>query len=320
MDKTLIKFNELYSLVPFGLYNNNILCYFNALLQSLFSCTSINEYLLNNENKFINNNFIKLYINILKNYIIINKSREASTYTIEQSNLVLFNEFLTLIQNKNIHFGYNQEDSGELLLLLLDVINDKYIYNLFYNKYKCDIYCRNCKNIVSIKDDISVQFEISTEIVDSNFLQSESNKNLHNLNQFIKNNYSECDDYICSKCQRTGFCIKLNRLLLTPTIIFINFNKYEEKKKYMYPIELFFINEKENKKYNYKLVSSIHHSGNTNFGHYIAKSIRKTIKNNEIVNNIYELNDSSYVQDSFKPDSNSYILFYHYVESIDYYQ
>lgn len=319
MNKTLIKFNELYSLVPFGLYNNNILCYFNALLQSLFSCTSINEYLLNNENKFNNNNFIKLYINILKNYIIINKSREASIYTIEQSNIALFNEFLALIQNKNIQFGYNQEDSGELLLLLLDIINDKYIYNLFYNKYKCDIYCRNCKNINSIKDDISVQFEITTEIVDSNFLQSDVNKNLHNLNQFIKNNYSECDDYICNNCKKNGLSIKLNRLLLTPTIIVINFNKYDKKKNYQYPSELFFINEKENKKYNYKLVSSIHHSGNTNFGHYIAKSIRKNIKNNEIVNNIYELNDSSYIQDSFKPDSNSYILFYHFIDTVDYF-
>ncbi len=319
MDKTLIKFNELYCLVPFGLYNNNILCYFNALLQSLFSCTSINEYLLNNENKFSNNNFIKLYINIIKNYIIINKTREASIYTIEQSNLVLFNEFLVLIQNKNIHFGYNQEDSGELLLLLLDIINDKYIYNLFYNKYKCDIYCRNCKNINPIKDDISVQFEITTEFIDSNFLQSETNKNLHNLNQFIKNNYSECDDYVCTKCQKIGLCIKLNRLLLTPTILVINFNKYEEKKKYMYPSELYFINEKENKKFNYKLISSIHHSGNANFGHYIAKSVRKTIKNNEIINNVYTLNDSSYTQDSFKPDMNSYILFYHFIDAIDYF-
>ena len=320
MSKTLIKFNELYSLVPFGLYNNNILCYFNALLQSLFGCTSITEYLLNNESKFINNNFIKLYINILKNYIVINKSREASIYTIEQSNLVLFNEFLILIQNKNIHFGYNQEDSGELLLLLLEIINDKYIYNLFYNKYKCDFYCRNCKHINPIKDDISVQFEITTEFIDSNFLHSEMNKNLHNLNQFIQNNYSECDDYTCVNCKKIGLCIKLNRLLLIPTIIVINFKKYEKKYNYTYPSELYFINEKENKKYNYKLISSIHHSGNSNFGHYISKSIRKTIKNNELINNVYELNDSSYIQDTFKPDMNSYILFYHFIDSVDYFK
>lgn len=320
MNNTLIKFDELYSLVPFGLHNNSVLCYFNALLQSLFSCTSINNYLLNNENKFSNNSFIKLYINILKKYILVNKTRESSMYTVEQSNIVLFNEFLILIKNKNIHFGYNQEDSGELLLLLLEVINDKYIYNLFYNKYKCDIYCRNCKNITSIKDDISVQFEISTESVDSCFLQSEINKNLHNLNQFIKHNYSECDDYVCSKCEQSGLCIKLNRLLLVPTILTVNFNKYEEKINYKYPSELFFINEKENKKYNYKLISSIHHSGNANFGHYISKSLRKTIKNDEIINNVYELNDSSYVQSSFKPDISSYILFYHFTNSVDYFR
>lgn len=320
MNKTLIKFNELYSLVPFGLCNNNnTICYFNALLQSLFSCTSINDYLLNNENKFSKNNFIKIYINIIKNFIILNKSREESIYTYEQSNLILFNEFLIMIKNKNIHFGYNQEDSGELLLLLLDIINDPYIYNLFYNKYKCDIYCRNCKNITSIKDDISVQFELTIDCIDINFLHSETNKNLHNLNQFIKNNYSECNDYKCSNCNRTGLCIKLNRLLLTPTIIVINFNKYKEKNRYLYPSELFFINEEYNKKFNYKLVSSIHHSGNTNFGHYITKSIRKTIKNNEIINNVYKLNDLTYNLDSFKPDDDSYILFYHFVDSVDYF-
>ena len=93
MDKTLIKFNELYSLVPFGLYNNNILCYFNALLQSLFSCTSINEYLLNNENKFSNNNFIKLYKKEHGDYKILAYDLQKA-----ESNLI-FNKMIKTIMN-----------------------------------------------------------------------------------------------------------------------------------------------------------------------------------------------------------------------------
>jgi len=320
MNDTLVKFNDAYLLTPFGLYNNSIICYFNSLLQALFGCTSINEYLLNNQKKFINNNFIKLYINILKNYILINNTKEQSIYSVEQSNLILFNEFLILLKNKNLHFGYNQEDSGELLLLLLDIINDEYIYNLFYHKYKCDIYCKSCKNIVNIKDDISVQFEIDNKSINSKFLKSNLNKNLNNLNKYIRNNYSECTDYICQKCKKNNSCIKINRLLLTPTVIVLNFNKYAEKSLYNYPLELFFINTDKNKKFNYKLISSIHHSGNNNFGHYVTKSIRKVVENNDIQNNIYLLNDTSYQTDSFKPDKDSYILFYHYVDSIDYFE
>ena len=324
MNDTLIPYNNLYLLRAFGLYNSHILCYFNSLLQSLFSCTSLTEYLLNNEKKFIENNFMSMYINILKKYIIldmqINKSSNNQYNNLtESSNILMFNEFLISIKNKNIKFGYNQEDSGELLVLLLDVINDNYIYNLFYNKYRCDIYCKNCKNIKNIKDDISIQFEIYDKIVDSNFLQSKLDTNLHNLNKYIRNNYSEFSDFSCEKCNNKGNCIKINRLLLIPTIITINFNKYSEKNNYIYPTELFFINIKESKKYNYKLISTINHSGNTNSGHYISKGFRKKIHNNIISNVVYKMNDSSYDEDSLKPENETYIIFYHYAETVDYF-
>lgn len=310
---SLIPFNEHYVLTPFGLHNNSIICYFNSLLQALFSCSSLTEYLLNNESKFSNNNFMKLYINIIKSHILINSKQNQ--FVVENSNIILFNEFLNMIKNKNIHFGYNQEDSGELLIILLDVINDQYIYNLFYNKYKTDIYCRNCKKILDVKDDISVQFELNIDNIATNYLKSEINKNLHIMNQFLQNNYSECDNYICSNCNTKELCIKINRLLLMPTIIVINFNKYLEKKTYNYPLELSFINKQEKKKYNYKIVSVINHSGTMIHGHYISKALRKdtdTLKT-------YILNDSSYELSTFQPESNSYILFYHFVNVIEYY-
>ena len=131
-NNTLIKYNGLYILLPFGLYNNSIICYFNSLLQSLFTCSSLTEYLLNNESKFTNNNFIKLYINIIKEYILIPNNRPQQ-FIIEKSNIILFNEFLSMIKNKNIHFGFNQEDSGELLIILLDIIDNDSTFNLLVN-------------------------------------------------------------------------------------------------------------------------------------------------------------------------------------------
>lgn len=313
MIETLVKLEEKYILYPFGLYNNSIICYFNSLLQALYSCTSISEYLLNNEDKFKNNEFVKLYIQIIKSYLS-NKKRDNN---IDKNNLVLFNEFLRLLKNKNIKFGYNQEDAGELLVLLLDIINDKHIYNLFYHKYNCDIYCKKCKHLNNISNDISIQFEIDNKAINNNFLSYKVDNNLDNLNKYIRNNYSILDYYTCKKCNLNNFNIKINRLILVPSIIVINFNKYLNKSNINYPNELYFINKTLNKKYYYKLVSSIHHSGNMNYGHYFTKSIRKNNQSNN--NDIYLLNDTSYDIDNFKPDNLTYILFYHFIESLEYF-
>lgn len=313
MSETLIKFNNNRLLHPFGLYNNSIICYFNSLLQALYGCTSLTEYLINNKDKFKQNTFVKLYINIIEKYI----NEDVNENNVEKNNLMLFNEFLQLLKNKNIKFGYNQEDAGELLIILLDIINDNHIYNLFYHKYNCDIYCKKCKNINNINNDISIQFEIDNKSMNENFLSYKVDNHLHNINKYIRNNYGNLDSYLCNKCKLDSYNIKINRLTLIPTIIVINFNKYLNKLDIDYPNDLYFINQSINKKYNYKLVSSIHHTGNMNYGHYFTKSIRKNINN--VNENIYLINDTSYDITNFKPDNLTYILFYHYIDTSEYY-
>ena len=73
--------------------------------------------------------------------------------------------------------------------------------------------------------------------------------------------------------------------------------------------------------YKYKLISTIEHSGSMNYGHYISKSIRKNHeynKSDDPLCNIYTLNDNSYQKGNLQPESNTYILIYHYIETIDY--
>ena len=311
MNSNLVKFNDKYLVHPFGLLNNSIICYFNSLIQLLMSCTSINEYLIHNENKFTNSNFMKIYISMVKKYI---NEDNISNNSSETNNLLLFNEFLQLIKNKNITFGYNQEDAGELLIILLDVLDDKYIYNLFYNKYKCDIYCKKCKKSKEIADDIAIQFELDVDNIPKFTLQSKIDKDLHSMNKYIKNNYSDLEDLECEYCKEKKM-IKLNRLLLVPTIILVLFKKFSEKQSYNYPLEIYFINKTENKKHNFKLVSSIHHNGNMSSGHYYTKSLRNYKK--QVTS--YLLNDIHYEQSNLQPEDNSYILAYHYVESVEYY-
>lgn len=314
----IVVFKSNLLLYPFGFYNNSVLCYFNSLIQTLLSCTSITEYLLNQEEKIEKNNFLKIYLQIIKKYI--NNDNSYSNYLVDNTNILLFNEFIKLIKNKNINFGYNQEDSGELLLLLLEMINDTYINHLFLHKYKCDIYCKNCKNIVNIESDSSILFKIGIEEIDNNYLQYTKDKELNNLNKYIRNNYSDLENYICNKCKNLNNNIKINRLLYVPTIIVINLNKYTNKFNYQYPLELQFLNNSLNNIYKYKLISTINHSGNNNFGHYVTKAIRKNheFKNyNDNEYDIYLLNDTSYQKNNFKSDIDSYILFYHYIETID---
>lgn len=318
VNNNLIEFKTNYLLYPFGLYNNSIICYFNSLIQTLFSCTSISEYLINNKDKFSSNKFISIYINIIEKYIIEN---HKSNFLVENLNLILFNEFIKNIKQKNKKFGYDQEDSGELLVLLLEIINDKFINNLFLHKYKCDIYCKECKKMINISNDTNIFYEVNINEINNNYLKFEIDKNLDNLNKFIRNNYSEMSNYKCTKCNSID-CIKINRLSLVPTIIVINLNKYINKYNYQYPMELFFINKQLKNKYKYKLISTINHSGNQNFGHYVTKSIRKNHESEHITNkeiDIYLLNDTSYQKDTFESDTNSYLLFYHFIESIEYY-
>lgn len=323
---SLIEFKSNFLVYPFGLYNNSIICYFNSLIQTLFSCTSITEYLLYNEEKFKNNIFLKIYIKIIKKYIENSKCENNSNFLVENENLILFNEFLRIIKikkndNRCNAFGHNQEDSGELLILLLDLINDNYINNLFMHKYKCDIYCKECKNIIQIKNDNSIFFDLDIDAINENYLKYTIDNNLSNMNKYIRNNYSNISDYICIKCKKIESSIFINRLTLIPTIIVINLNKYITKVNYIYPLELKFKNKSENICYKYKLISTINHSGTQNYGHYVTKAIRKNheYKNSSDKNlEIYLLNDTSYIKDNFRPNANTYLLFYHYFETIEF--
>lgn len=189
------------------------------------------------------------------------------------------------------------------------------------HKYKCDIYCKNCKNIKNIKDDLSIQFEIDLDIINTNYLQYQIDKNLVNLNKYIRNNYSELINYKCEYCNLND-CIKINRLINIPTVIVINLNKYSKKINYQYPIQLEFINDNLHNIYKYKLISTINHSGNMNYGHYVSKAIRKNnnlAQNTDSLYNTYLLNDNSYNKTNFESDLNTYILIYHYIETIEHY-
>ena len=187
------------------------------------------------------------------------------------------------------------------------------------HKYQCDIYCSGCKKMTNIPDDKSYQFEIPLNNIDSYemiYLKKDKGDTI-NISNYIRNNISNMSDLHCTKCMSLNKLIKINRLRFIPTILTITYLKYQNKKLVDFPKFLEYENSNSKKKYIYILTSSIEQSGNIHSGHYICKSKRKKYTNSKINTIPYLFNDTVYKESDLEPTSNTYVIFYHFYNSID---
>jgi uncharacterized UBP type Zn finger protein len=317
MPESLIPYNDKFVPTPFGLYNTGVICYFNTLLQSLMSCSSLNHYFLINENMFKqNNNYLAiLYINLLKQ----NLNNRNNNRPVFNSSAILNQLILMYRQKNNNNIGSGQEDIGEFLIFFLDTINNKYIEKLFIHKYQCDILCMNCKKVHNIPNDLSFQFEIPLDTQDSYEMDYlyKYKTNAIDISKYIRNNVSHIRNTICSNCKVENQLVKMSRLKYIPTILVINFNKYKHKKLFQFPTFIEYTNALLKKKYIFIIISSAEQSGSTIGGHYVCKAKRKVINGTNIESKVFLFNDISYQESDILPTLNSYIIFYHFHSSID---
>jgi ubiquitin C-terminal hydrolase len=288
----LKKYNPKLAILPNGLKNTGVLCYFNALIQSLLSCTSFIEAILEIDQADQSNELLKVLFFICSQ---ITQDKWSPKYSI-----AIWSTFIREIKNqqKTITFGNGQEDTHEALLLFLDCLdfkNNTGISKLFQHRYRCYITCPEC--------DQRHQAEANTGSIRMISYVDEKDLTNGKLTDFLRSHVTHTDEnHKCDRCSFRGIKQMQYNLTMLPEIFIILFKKYEKKWISNRPKNLKFVTSNSNNIMSYKLVSQVEHSGS----HYWSRSLRKT--GISILNDINVSSCANWDSDEL----NTYLVFYHY--------
>lgn len=321
----LFHYNPSSEIYPVGFRNLGSTCYFNALLQSMLSCTSLIDKILIQKTEHSNNPIIKLIIELVEtnkyyedifqkmdidNSSMIETINETKKKLNDYSPNIWKQMIIMLCKKKKISiqsFMQGQQCVCEGFNYLLESIDEfQDIQNLFLHRYKSLIRCFNCNKWIS---DVECMYNIFD--VESN-LQSEQLerfKQYHieskNMNEFISKQSSYVEDFTCQTCKKNDQKYRMNILVMIPEILVVMSKKYNKEQKL--DVYTDFPEKMEFKGYNkimqYEAVAQIEHTGDRNGGHYWAICRRK--------NGWFEINDMSITPSKFQPSKNTYIVFYH---------
>jgi ubiquitin C-terminal hydrolase len=310
----LKKYNPNLTIDAKGLKNTGVLCYFNSLIQSLLSCTSFIQTVLDvgieqGMDKDKGHNHGSLASNELWQvlFFICNQITEDIPKWSANYSVAIWRMFMKEIkkQKKQIMFGKGQEDTHEALLLFLDCLESKNhteISKLFQHRYRHYITCPECKH--------RHEAESETGSIRMISYVNEKDSTDKKLIDFLRSHKSMTDEnHICENCNFKGIKKMQYSLTMLPEIFIILFKKYDKKWQSNRPETLAFttLDKHGNKDMNYQLVSQIEHSGGQGGGHYWARSLRKDGVN--ILNDMQATHEGPW--QSGEP--NVYVAFYHYI-------
>lgn len=266
---------------PFGLQNTGVICYFNSLIQGLISCP---EFVSAIKRHASSDNEVAVTFAAFLDHA---KNTTAPVITA--------NPILQQIVKTHKFFGRQQEDASEGFDLLLEKLGDN-ISKVFESKWRVDVYCDTCNDLVSNTVDT-----MNRLIMERKYITLEHN----GFTGYVSANMSQFDDYSCAKCGKKEVRgMKVTRLIEPPKIYAVSFNKFMSKwKDEDYPYEMDVVyGYKEKKKKTYRLAAVIRHYGGRGGGHYTATGVRGS--------KAFEFNDASASESKFAPCANDYILFY----------
>lgn len=291
----------------FGLINPNTLCYFNSLLQSLMSCSAPTQYIIEwPEHDRTSKKDVKPDNPLWDTFHTFLLDAMGDTPP-KSAKPVIEMLRAKLVELKKPRFGIGQEDAGEGFHLLLDCMGDDAYAQHFMHRYVHDMYCPECKDIVSSKNDTSFHVEIPPNYA-QNVVEWEDDSEVNYsgvLNQYIRHHITVLDDYKCPKCKNEKNIIRLSHMVLVPNVLVIQYNKFAGKFTSPCPLTLTFPSKSNKNPLNYKLVAKIEHFGSMGGGHYVAHCLRN--------DKPLLFNDSSVSEGTFTTSPATYICFYHIV-------
>jgi ubiquitin C-terminal hydrolase len=289
----------------FSLVNNGKnLCYVNALIQSLVSLPSINQYLMNRKEDFVKekNSTALTLLDLLENNPQPEKGEKFSKIRSDNAIKILRalvserreREEKARKNNPNIRAGNlvigEQEDPHEGLTFLLDAIGNS-IDAHFHVRYTSEICCRQCKHRRKTgpedQEDYLEPPEIFVDLSEDNpNIGSELNTK-EEIENYIKRNVQIPEGYRCEKCKKANDIDPVTKKMahvvyqgyslarLSEVIILLfKRNRYgrKDQKVRFFPQELDFTSRSGN--LHYKVVAQIEHVGGTDGGHYTARCRR----------------------------------------------
>lgn len=324
--------------VPIGLFNKNLNCYMNSVIQCLFHMTKFRDYFINE--KFseddhpisleLKNIFKKLknrnggkpfYLNRFKELMgeyddSFSGSNGADAYDLlsyivsglsaEQTNYIGLDISMMSqldINQKESVFKDCQEKVGDETAL-------KYIVNYIQTEYKCNIYEKKISYarefIIPHKSFFNFEHKFFLDFNLDELLDKRKTLNLNEIFNyyFNKNNIS---DEFCPKCNKNIKCETKTSIYKTSDYLIIILNqKRKNKIKINFDeninIRNFVEEYKENKnevEYNFRLVGVILYIGDaTSYGHYV--SCCRNTNNENKQEKVYLFNDAKVKEFQFE--------------------
>lgn len=310
------KFNEAEMLPANGFNNTGVICWFNSLLQSLMSLTSLTEVMLEYENNFIMKPLGKAYIELIK------LSQDDKDITTQSAKVLeAFREALCTKKSKFLStLQNNQECANEGFILFIDALECKRVEQIFESIYKSTIVCPIC-GATKTERVKSIQVPFYTD----------RNIGIEDFTGYVKCHRSDVSDYECpgydmvvgdAEVDASIVPKKHERVRLTKVtelavrhgeVIVVKFNKMFNRKR-SYPTLLKFKGV-NNTVIEYQLVSTIEHSGSvsssySSSGHYWSRGVRA---DHEGQRTWYNLNDTYVGLADAECNNAVSMLFYHMI-------
>jgi ubiquitin C-terminal hydrolase len=258
-----------------GFHNTGVICWCNALLQALLSCSAFNEVVRANTGRFGK------------------KVQALSATALEGGDTAQFSAQISALYSA-IHGKLSpdqQQCAHEGYIQFMDAIKNPTLDSCFSCAHKHYSKCEKCGAAICPRD-VSVSVAVPCcEVAD--------------LNEHLRYSVGEVDQFECVCGHVNKNMKRVSALVMAREILVVSFNKYDRKDMIAYPVELKFPS-KQDGEHTYKLVASIEHIGGMYGGHYTARVRRR--------DGWYYCNDTMVVPISgCVPQKNTYMVFYHMV-------